>query len=867
MTHPHNTACVILAGGAGKRMGSARQHKVCFPVLGRPAIVRAIDGYKKAGLKRFIVVVGQKAHDVMATVSAEHPDVAFAFQSEAKGTGHAALVGCHSLAASAFTGNVLITMGDKLIDPKVVQEMVAMHQRVEGASKSVNGATDGALGAQAGAPSDAEHGERPALTMVTQPLDANSSAGRVLIDGDDAVVGIVEKVDLEQADRSGRPLRVGDRRLTRSDIDALRFRANGSLYLFQFPQLWEALNSLRPDNEQGELYLTDTVGILRGAGRPVRVLDVPEHERIMAFNTPAELLAIEEAMRDTASPGRVRRRAWQGLDDTKLKPAGEWRNLLQDADAIAETLWGIYGDNAEVTEQQRCQMLEVVERFAATHGDDRRMILCRAPGRINLMGRHVEHRGGDVNVMAISRETLVAAAPREDDSVNLHNVDPSFPDRTFRISQLLQETSWENWVDFIDSHTVKEVLEEAPGDWSHYARAPLLRLQHESPDSPLCGMDCVVGGNIPMGAGLSSSSALVVAFAEAAIAFNGLDIEMGDFIDLCGEGEWFVGSRGGNGDHAAIRVSRIGAISQLGFFPFAMKRQVAFPRDLRLVIADSRVEAKKSAGAKDAFNHRIASYKIGQMLLQKHWPPAAGIEHLRDLLPERLKVGVADIYHALTLLPERPTRADLRALFDTDEEQSALDRIFSSHADIGPYDLRGVILYGLAECQRSARFCEHLAEGDLAAMRDMMAVSHDGDRVAEGQMQSAGGNGNQPPGAAEPRPFTFDLSDSQLRHFAAESTDLAKLPGAYACSTPEIDGMVDLIRKVPGVVGTQLSGAGLGGCVMTVVEANAVAPLTQTLESNYYQPQNKEPRIFICQPVEGAGLLETAPMVMDGERT
>ena len=65
----------------------------------------------------------------------------------------------------------------------------------------------------------------------------------------------------------------------------------------------------------------------------------------------------------------------------------------------------------------------MIEKFIALHGRDRRAVLATAPGRVNLMGRHVEHRGGNVNVMGIDRATAFVAAPRDDDRVTLANLD------------------------------------------------------------------------------------------------------------------------------------------------------------------------------------------------------------------------------------------------------------------------------------------------------------------------------------------------------------------------------------------------------------------------------------------------------------
>ena len=170
------------------------------------------------------------------------------------------------------------------------------------------------------------------------------------------------------------------------------------------------------------------------------------------------------------------------------------------------------------------------------------------------------------------------------------------------------------------------------------AKLVRLRLQHRFPEKAMCGMDMLFSGNIPVAAGLSSSSAMVVATAEAAVALNGLVVSPQDFVDLCGEGEWFVGSRGGAGDHAAMKFGVKGSVSQIGFFPFALKRSIPFPTGYRLVIADSHVKAKISANAKDLFNQRIAEYEYSLDLFKAIHPEAAGrIGRVRDINPETLE--------------------------------------------------------------------------------------------------------------------------------------------------------------------------------------------------------------------------------------
>ncbi len=811
--HP-DMVCVILAGGRGKRMASADCHKVCFPIAGRPAVVRAIDTYKEAGLRRFLVVIGQMAEQVAATVSAAHPEVTFVYQNDPRGTGHAAMVAVEALAAAGHEGAVMVVMGDKVTRAATVRELLSRFR---------------------------EHD--PDLLLSTLPKDGETTAGRVVQDANGTIRGIVELADIRQARDTGKPLVLGEEEVTAEDVELRSTSVNASMYIFKFAPLQEALRHLSPTNAQGELYLTDTAEFLVKRGR-VDAMLVSDPSDLMAFNTPAELLAIEEVIlrREGAAP--MAPPPEQIVSRRYLKSAGEWLVLLDEYPAgLQEVVAGIYGNDPDIHEERRTAMRQIVQAFIGQFGPDRQLILCRAPGRINLMGRHVDHRGGFVNVMAINREALVAASPRQDDIVRLRHLEVNrFPNRELRIHDLLGEESWSGWMDFLESETAKRVLTLAPGDWSHYVRAPLLRLQYEHGHMRLKGMDCMVSGNVPMGAGLSSSSALVVAFAEAAVVLNGLDVAMRDFVDLCGEGEWFVGSRGGSADHAAIRTGQLGHVSKIGFFPFRKADDVAFPEPLRLVIAHSGSSAVKSTNARDIFNHRVAAYELAGLFLRERWPAARSMEHLRDLTPDNLQVQPADLYRAVMLLPEFPDRATVRGLLPR-TLHDRMEEVFATHADIGPYDLRGVTLFGISECVRSACFSELLAAGDLSRISGLMKASHDGDRRVAGTESGS------------PTEFVLPTDDEALARLAAENRDLMLYPGRYACSTEAIDTLVDIANSVPGVVGAQLAGAGLGGCMMTLVSADALDALLNAFETRFFEPRGVPFDVHVCRPVEGAGLV------------
>ena len=84
------------------------------------------------------------------------------------------------------------------------------------------------------------------------------------------------------------------------------------------------------------------------------------------------------------------------------------------------------------------------------------------------------------------------------------------------------------------------------------------------------------------------------------------------------------------------------------------------------------------------------------------------------------------------------------------------------------------------------------------------------------------------------------------------SSALWRQPGSYRCSLPEIDLMADLANSIPGVVGSQLAGAGLGGCMMVLTRSDAVEELTRVLEEKYYFPRNLKADLLHCRPIAGA---------------
>ena len=105
-----------------------------------------------------------------------------------------------------------------------------------------------------------------------------------------------------------------------------------------------------------------------------------------------------------------------------------------------------------------------------------------------------------------------------------------------------------------------------------------------------------------------------------------------------------------------------------------------------------------------------------------------------------------------------------------------------------------------------------------AGLGRLMNSSHDGDRVSRETSRNTW------------RRVPADSADGPLAEWSRKpgrGADIAELSGEYGCSLPELDRIVDIARRQPGVEGAQLAGAGLGGCIMVLVQKAAHRGLAQ----------------------------------------
>jgi len=235
---------IILAAGAGTRMKS-KKPKVLHEVCGISMIEHVLRASESAGVSESFVVVGHQAEAVRQELSGRN--LKFALQLERLGTGHAAMQAAGKMPDQ---GTVLVLCGDTpLVRGETLAGLIRHHNE-----------------------------EKNSVTVLTASLDDPFGYGRIIKDDDGNLLGIVEEKDADEDERSIKEI-------------------NSGMYCFDAASLKESLKGLKNGNSQGEYYLTDTVGILRGLGKRAGAYEIDDPLEILGVNNRVQLSTAEQIMK------------------------------------------------------------------------------------------------------------------------------------------------------------------------------------------------------------------------------------------------------------------------------------------------------------------------------------------------------------------------------------------------------------------------------------------------------------------------------------------------------------------------------------------------------------------------------------------
>ncbi|MGN6577497.1 MAG: galactokinase [Nocardioides sp.] len=323
------------------------------------------------------------------------------------------------------------------------------------------------------------------------------------------------------------------------------------------------------------------------------------------------------------------------------------------------------------------------DRFTALHGRPADGVYV-APGRVNLIGEHVDYNGGRCLPFALPHATYVAAASRDDDRVTVRSLQVDEP-----------------W-----SGTLGAVGPGAVSGWVSYVAGVLWALREDGVDVP--GLDLVLDSRVPVGAGLSSSAALECSVALAACAAAGVEVDddvRRRIVAACvrAENEVAGASTGGMDQSVAVLANEGHAL--LLDFAGAEPRQVPWDPDaagLELLVVDTRVHHALNDGgyASRREDCEAAAGALGVSHLAEVTDLEAALARLDDdRLGRRTRHVVTEVARVDAAV-DALEREDYRALGElfTASHQSLRDDF-----EVSCEELDTVVEVGLAEGALGAR--------------------------------------------------------------------------------------------------------------------------------------------------------------------
>ncbi len=365
-----------------------------------------------------------------------------------------------------------------------------------------------------------------------------------------------------------------------------------------------------------------------------------------------------------------------------------------------------------------------------------------SPGRVNLIGEHTDYNGGSVFPCALSFGTYLLLAPNGTQAMRFKSL--NMPEVVeVPLDKLTEPLPGKSWVNY------------PMGCMAWYVR------QGHKFDQ---GLDILIWGNVPAGAGLSSSAALEVVAAFAANDYLGLKYNHTDFAKIgqlaehefagvnCGIMDQFASSWGKK-DHA-IHLN----CDTLEFEHVPVKLD-----GIKVVIANTHSPHHLDSGA---YNDRVAQCQLA-------------LEQLRKVRPE-LK-NLAEL-----------TEAEFKQI-----ESAITDPIAHKRA-------RHVV----GEVQRTADAVKALKAGDIVKFGQLMNASH------------------------------VSLRDD------------------YEVTGLQLDTMAEEAWKVPGVLGSRMTGGGFGGCTVSLVKDEAIELFKKQVGENYERITGIKPEFYVAEISDGARRLE-----------
>ncbi|XP_027500288.1 N-acetylgalactosamine kinase isoform X2 [Chiroxiphia lanceolata] len=408
----------------------------------------------------------------------------------------------------------------------------------------------------------------------------------------------------------------------------------------------------------------------------------------------------------------------------------------------------------QLVEQPRLQKLK--EMFISKYGSAPKFY-ARAPGRVNLIGEHIDYCGYAVLPMAIEQDILIAAEPVQTQVVQLANTSSSY-------------------LDFSTSVNNIQINKTKP-QWHNYFLCGLKGIQEHFGLNNPTGMNCLLDGTIPPSSGLSSSSALVCCAGLVTLRANGKTLSKAKLIEF-----------------NPLRAT-----------------DVRLPSGAVFVIANSCVEMNKAATSH--YNIRVMECRLATKLLSKSkgldWKKMLRLHDVQTKLGvslEEMLTIVEEVLH-----PEPYSTEEICKCLGISLEELHSQILSQNIQDVSTFKLYQRAKHVYSEAARVLEFqkiCSKAPANALQLLGELMNQSH--------------------------------ISCREM----------------YECSCPELDRLVDICLQF-GAIGSRLTGAGWGGCTVSMVPTDKLSMFLKNVKKSYYQTDGQRlagenNSLFATKPGRGA---------------
>lgn len=330
----------------------------------------------------------------------------------------------------------------------------------------------------------------------------------------------------------------------------------------------------------------------------------------------------------------------------------------------------------------------------------------RAPGRVNIIGEHIDYCGYAVLPMALDQHVVIVVGLNDTQELRIANRNSAFRKYSCGVDRIKINKSEPQWHNYILCG-VRGILE------------------HFVAEDPV-GMDLYVDGDIPPSAGLSSSSALVCAAALAALHANGLKMSKSNLAALCARSERYVGTEGGGMDQAIAFLAEPGTAKLIQFNPIRTE-DVHLPATASFVIANSCVDINKAATSD--FNTRVVECRLAAQILAKQngleWKKYLKLGDVQVALQvplSKMPSLIKDVFH------QNPySREEVRSILDISEDVLLTTILSTNTSHLQKFHLFQRAMHVYTEAARVwefKRLCEEKSSDILQKLGNLMNESH-----------------------------------------------------------------------------------------------------------------------------------------------